>query len=322
MTYIDSSLKAHGYRLGSFVGKGATADCFVVQSYQFPDKQFVCKVIDPLPVEARKSIFKAVQNEVNILAHLDHPNIIRCYDFFEENGMIFLILEYCQNGQLTKDIFRYHSVDNIRLYNFAIQITEALTYIHLRDIAHLDIKPANIFLSEYNKIKLSDFGCSVHISHGQTISNHVGSKFFRAPETFDGVYDPFKADMFSLGVTFMCMAKREFYLKIAHFEDYLSIIQSESQDLGEFGKIIRECINMDPSKRPDPFEVLTRLKLLTEFKPEKSSRSCGSFQRRMFPKFSLPKIVIPNSKNKITMKPENVKLIKTMSTPLVNNDIL
>ena len=319
---MDSALRAHGYKLGAFVGKGATADCFTVKSSQFPDKQFVCKVIDPLPVESHNFIFKIVQNEVNILSHLDHPNIIRCYDFFDENGIIFVILEYCQNGQLTKDILRYKAPDNIRLYNFAIQLCEALTYIHLRDIAHLDIKPANIFLTEYNKIKLSDFGCSVHISHGQMISNRVGSKYFRAPETFNGYYDPFKADMFSLGVTLMCMAKRDFFVNLSHYDDYINAIEKESQDLGEFGEIIRECTNMDPLTRPDPFEVLTRLKLMTEFKPERQTRSCGSLQRGVFAKFSLPKIVIPNQKNKISMKPENVKLMRNMSTPLINNESL
>ena len=319
MTFFDSFLNKHGYTLGDFVGKGATADCFIVVHHQFPNKQFVCKVIDPFPEDMRKTLVKTVQNEIDLLSHIDHANIIRFYDFFEEKGVLFLILEYCSHGQLTSEILNNLMKDNVKVLNYSVQLADALTYLHFHGIAHLDIKPANIFITEYNKIKLSDFGVSVQISHGEKISHKVGSKFFRAPETYSKPYDPFKADIFSLGVTFLSMAKRDFFMNLPHTHDYYQVLMEETENLGEYGKLIRDCINLEPEKRPDARQVLDRLHAFGAFqKTAQQSRSCGSLRHVLG--FS-PKIVKPTQKTKITLKPENLMMLRNMSSPLIKLDL-
>ena len=78
----ERTLREHGYKLGECVGKGSTSDCFFLTHKNFPGMRFIAKIITGLDDKSKEAFARIFQEEVNILTHIDHPNIVRCYDYF------------------------------------------------------------------------------------------------------------------------------------------------------------------------------------------------------------------------------------------------
>ena len=260
-TQFDIALRKHGYTLGRFLGKGSTADCFEVYSSTFQNRNFACKIIDIFPPERKESIIKVFTDEVKLLSELDHPNIIRCYDFFQEHTSLYIILEYCEYGTINHLLCSQPDLVRANYLQYAIEIVDALLNCHTHNVAHLDIKPQNIFVNKYNKTKLSDFGFSKVVKPGDMITKRIGSKFFMAPEIGNGPYDPFKADIYSLGITLLFLADPYFY-KQCTFGHFIDDTIHIAQNLGEFGLIIIDCLRKDPRLRPTIYDVFNRLSSL------------------------------------------------------------
>ena len=145
--------------------------------------------------------------EARTIAALDHRNIVRIYDIFEENGTAYYVMEYIAGGSLLGSV----KSDTLRSENDALrcirQVADALRYLHERRVMHLDVKPGNIMLRPGGDAVLIDFGVSKHYDEagGQTSSTPVGiSKGYAPIEQYrgDGVsrFSP-STDIYSLGAT-------------------------------------------------------------------------------------------------------------------------
>ena len=144
--------------------------------------------------------------ELTALLHLDHPNIIRVYNYFRYDSFFFLILELCQGGCLSNQIEKSHRLSVHTTREYMRSILSALVSCHQMNIAHRDIKPQNIFIDGYGHVKVADFGLSSILKPHQLVTNACGSHSYAAPEIETSVesefpYDPFKADVWALGVT-------------------------------------------------------------------------------------------------------------------------
>ena len=251
MEDIEDILLNRGYILGPYIGKGATCDCYYVQSKIFQDVPFICKVIMSYSPSDKKISEKYFKEEVALLSLLDHPNIVRCYDYFESHEMFFIILEGCEKGTIRSLLCQNPEYVNQRCLTFAHQIISALLYCHQLKVAHLDIKPANLFVTNYDKVKLGDFGTSILLAKDQTtINRKAGSKFFMAPEVLTSSYDPFKADIYSFGVTLFLMIHNMGATSTFDFEKLHHIMIKECSKHGELGRIISNCIQINPADRP------------------------------------------------------------------------
>lgn len=227
---IRKTLTENGYALLRPIGKGGFGSVFLVFSNQY-SIEFVVKVSD------YKGSFKADSpnsgeldfNEINNLINLIHPNIINMYKYFTDDHYLYIVLEYCEGGSL-KDLLS--SQGRIRpplLFNYCHQILTALKHCHDIQIAHGDLKPANVLIDKNQRLKLADFGlskgfnrkfCSTVDADDTTDNDHsVGKNGEILIKEFDGSipymppellqmqpYDPFKADVWSLGVTFYQLA--------------------------------------------------------------------------------------------------------------------
>ena len=255
----EAALQKHGYEMGRFLGKGATADCFEVFSKNFHNRSFACKIIDIFPHDKKEQMIRAFTEEVKLLSQLDHPNIIRCYDFFEENETMYMILENCEFGGLNQLISTKPEFVRQNCVRYSVEIVDALLNCHTLGVAHLDIKPHNIFVNKYNKTKLSDFGFSKMVKHGDKIDKKIGSRLFMAPEIGSGPYDPYKADIYSLGVTLLFIADPYYFKQFSpnfFYDEALGV----ARNLGELGLLITDCMNRNPDERPSIFDVFNRLR--------------------------------------------------------------
>eukprot|EP00921_Rhytidocystis_pertsovi_P015571 GHVQ01024763.1.p1 GENE.GHVQ01024763.1~~GHVQ01024763.1.p1 ORF type:complete len:591 (-),score=80.89 GHVQ01024763.1:886-2658(-) len=160
-------------------------------------------------VRAVKTISKSqVKNlerfrlEISIMKSLDHPNIIKLFETFEDHRNIYLVMELSQGGELFDRIIeegRFTEKDGARLMK---QIFSAVHYLHSNHIMHRDLKPENfLFLSKSrdSPLKIIDFGLSCRFKPGDTASTKAGTPYYVAPQVLQGKYDA-SCDDWSCGV--------------------------------------------------------------------------------------------------------------------------
>jgi len=106
-------------------------------------------------------------NEINILKVLDHPNIIKLHEIWEWNEVCFLVLEYCEGGELFNYILKQKHLSEAEAAMIMKQLFSALLYVHSMNISHRDIKPENFMLAKADDsscVKMIDFGLSKDFS--------------------------------------------------------------------------------------------------------------------------------------------------------------
>jgi serine/threonine protein kinase len=117
----------------------------------------------------------SILHEIKTVSKLSHPNVINYLHSFIDNGLLYLVMEYCNGGSLLD-----HILNNDISYNIALEycsiIASALEYIHDKGVIHHDIKPANILFDINNNLKISDFGIS---------NSLTGTISYLAPEMFE-----------------------------------------------------------------------------------------------------------------------------------------
>ncbi|OHS97487.1 Testis-specific serine/threonine-protein kinase 3 [Tritrichomonas foetus] len=198
----EQKLIINGYVFEKLIGEGTYSKAFKVYSLQY-DKYFCAKM-----TEVDDSYFDEDGNprdpELMALINLDNPNVIKVYKYFRQDSFFFLILELCECGTLIERLNSGVPLDSMSTQIIMKDIISALVACHALKIAHRDIKPSNIFIDNFGHAKVADFGLSeILASHQATVNVACGSPSYAAPEIYgDKGYDPFKADVWALGVTF------------------------------------------------------------------------------------------------------------------------
>ncbi|XP_041810866.1 death-associated protein kinase 2 isoform X2 [Chelmon rostratus] len=146
----------------------------------------------------------SVEQEVEILQAVQHPNIVTLKDVFESRAEVVLILELVSGGELFDFVAEKENLLESEAIEFMKQILEGLGFMHSKNIAHFDLKPENIMLSDkmspHPNIKLIDFGLAHHFYQGEEYRSTSGTPQYIAPEVIN--YEPLSpaADMWSIGV--------------------------------------------------------------------------------------------------------------------------
>jgi calcium-dependent protein kinase len=155
--------------------------------------------------------FQTIINEINLLKSLDHPNIMKIYEYFADEQQFYIVSEYCEGGELFDFIQSRGTMNETIIAKIFHQIMSALLYCHNHQIIHRDIKPENLLLKEQIEsddsdfdIKLIDFGASLQIDNKKKANQVVGTPYYVAPEVLMGSYDS-KCDIWSAGVILYIM---------------------------------------------------------------------------------------------------------------------
>ena len=147
--------------------------------------------------------------EARNIAKLEHPNIVSIIDVFEENSTAYYVMKYAQNGSLDDKVKREGHLSEADAKRYILKIANALRFVHQHKMTHLDVKPANILLSDNDEPWLIDFGLSKQYdakTGEQTSSTPLGYSPGYAPiEQYmaggAGTFSP-ESDIYSLGATF------------------------------------------------------------------------------------------------------------------------
>ena len=254
---------------------------FILKDYEFYDQigskptSIMYKVINkkynqimvakeiPLNNERQLLNLNAAEREVEALCELDHQNVIRIYDSFIENNNYYLIFEECTGGSLKNAIENRTIISEIERRSICHQILSALYYMHSKKIAHRDIKPSSILLDHKKKPKLSDFGISIFMQEGQKCEKFSGSTPYLAPEILNKQqYDPFKADVWALGITFYEFVTGKTPWKSINIVDLVNEIKQFEEihfpdSLSEnWRTLLTEMLQKDPLKRSGTAELI------------------------------------------------------------------
>ena len=193
--------------------------------------------------------------EARTISRLEHPNIIRILDIFEENGTAYYVMEYIDGYSLANKVEREGALSEIESVEYIKQIGNALDYIHQQRINHLDVKPANIMLRKSdNKAILIDFGVSKQYDEqgSQTSTTPVGISYGYAPmeQYMPGGVNTFspQTDIYALGATL-------YYLLTANTPPAPHQILTNglivpSHISTPLVKAIRQAMEQNKSKRP------------------------------------------------------------------------
>lgn len=223
-----------------------------------------------------------LDTEINVMQQMqDHPNILNGYHVNtngiidiqgEKHEIMYCIVELAKKGAIRTFVKRSGHFEEEIVRFYAIQIANALAYLHSKGYAHLDVKVDNILLDENYNSKLADLGTSVQTNFGYT-SSRCGTKQYIAPEILKGdgkdLFNAFKADAYSLGVTLYVMLTGNFPSKAEstlHTGDY-SYNSIESQKDKErsylLSSLSKDCrdflsclLNQNPSERSSVLDVL------------------------------------------------------------------
>ena len=192
-----------------------------------------------------------------------HPNIVNLVHSFETPAHNYLVLEYCQNGDLYEAIRHDRGpLQTEHVREFMLQLVDAVQHMHSKGLYHRDIKPENIFLAQDGSVKLGDFGLAT--ADEWSYEACVGSDRYMAPEQYDHGsegYSPAKADIWSIGV---CLLNILFSRN-----PFVSPTESDLLFL-DYARDRESLFDVFPNMSQDTFEVLIHSMAID---PEKRSLS-------------------------------------------------
>ncbi|RIY17407.1 serine/threonine protein kinase [Bifidobacteriaceae bacterium WP012] len=219
---------------------------------------------DTANVEAK---LRRLRAEAHNSANLAHPNIAALFDYYEHDGIGFLIMEYVPSKSLADLYHKEKAIDPTRLLPILIQTARGLFVAHSHGVIHRDVKPANIMVSETGNVKITDFGVSYSSDQEQITQDGmvVGTAQYISPEQAQGEQATAQSDIYSLGVVAyegLC-GHRPFTgatpvdIAAAHVNDPVPPLP-ENIDL-QLRQFIMSMLAKDPKDRPKDALVVSKV---------------------------------------------------------------
>jgi len=194
------------------IGHGGMGVVFKVRQPKL--NRFAALKLLPQSIAADPAFATRFEREAQLLAKLNHPNIVAVYDYGQRGGFFYLLMEYVDGVNL-RQAMRASRFTPAQALNIVPRICEALQFAHDEHVLHRDIKPENILLDAKGRVKLVDFGIAKLIGDGTPEFKHpyevhltqavtsLGTPAYMAPEQRAAPGDvDHRADIYSLGVVF------------------------------------------------------------------------------------------------------------------------
>ena len=190
------------YKKLNFLGEGSFASVYRVQN-KYTDAICAMKIINKSS-NCSAEDEKEILNEINILRTMDHPGVLKIFEFYSNKDSYSIVTELCPGGELFQQIIDKGPFNEKYSAYIMYQLFSAINYCHKMHIVHRDLKPENILIvskddNGYPFVKICDFGTSKIFEKGTVQRKLVGSSYYIAPEVLKKHYNE-KCDIWSLGV--------------------------------------------------------------------------------------------------------------------------
>eukprot|EP00930_Biecheleria_cincta_P046613 TRINITY_DN32165_c0_g1_i1.p1 TRINITY_DN32165_c0_g1~~TRINITY_DN32165_c0_g1_i1.p1 ORF type:complete len:587 (+),score=147.27 TRINITY_DN32165_c0_g1_i1:82-1842(+) len=228
-------------------------------------RYFAVKTIRKKAVEDVRKL----QEEFEIMRLLDHPNIIRFEETFQDNRQLQLVLELCEGGELIERVTADGSLTEAKAAYCARSMLLAINYLHQNAIMHRDLKPENWLFSTQEEIgksplKLIDFGLAKRFTPGTASRTKAGTPNYIAPEVLTGKYDE-KVDIWSIGVIVFLLLSGKHPFTGKTIDQVLQKVKGASfstdnkywKDISHEAKaFVQSCLQKTPLARPPADKAL------------------------------------------------------------------
>lgn len=195
-----------GCRLNKRIGKGAMGVVYLAEQIELK-RPVAFKILDPR-FSSDRSYVERFEMEARAAAQLSHPNIVKVYDFGNEDRLYYIVSEYVDGPSIQSLIQERGTLPPEEAVEYALQVAQGLRAASQANIIHRDIKPDNLMLTRAGVLKIADFGLA-RSTCPETIAADsgliMGTPFYMSPEQAKGRKMDIRSDIYSLGVSLYCM---------------------------------------------------------------------------------------------------------------------
>lgn len=255
------------YRIVARLGKGGMGEVYRADDLELG--QSVALKFLPERVVADESWLRRFRNEVRTARQVAHPNVCRIYDIGQEDGHVFLTMEYVEGEDLSGVLRRLGRPSPEKAIEIARQICLGLAAAHDAKILHRDLKPANIMIDDRGRVRITDFGLAGFLDELDGIEARAGTPAYMAPEQLADGAVSVRSDIYALGLVLhkLFTGERVFdtndvkELKRRRSNASITKLSSQSEGIDQsVARVIERCLEEDPGQRPmSVYQVLAAL---------------------------------------------------------------
>ena len=241
-----------------YFAKGAFSKIFLGYNKYSHNKVAIKRI----KVEDTNKLKPYVKREIELHSKLSHNNIVKMYDVIidEFNSCVYLILEYCKLGDLSK-FQNKRPINEIYVQHFVYQLKDALFYLKEREIIHRDLKPQNLLITEGYTLKLSDFGLAKELKKEQSEidlkQTYCGSPMYMSPELIQHKKYNSNTDLWSIGVIIYEMITGDPPFKVNNYQELIKEMKKNIKLPSKYriyiskecNKLLESLLNVDSKFR-------------------------------------------------------------------------
>ncbi len=261
------------YRLVTALGTGASAHVYLADDVTL-HRRVAIKVLHPA-LAGDTSFLKRFRAEARAVAALNHPNILQVFDWGEQGGEPYLVLEYLAGGSLRQVLDTGVHLTPEQAVRIGLEAASGLDYAHRRGLVHRDIKPANLLFDGDRRLRIADFGLARALAEAAWTEPEgaiLGTARYAAPEQVEGMVLDGRADVYALAlVLYEAVTGQPAFVgdtTVATLMARVGTLLPEHESLGPLNEVLAWAAAPDPAERYDAAELSLRLQALAVALPE------------------------------------------------------